>query len=191
MGVNFSVRALQWWARSCIFFHSNTLLQPRWMALATSTSSTTQGSHQDCATSTFRYFPRSQSGLSSMWSADTGAFLGYNTAKGWLYFLEIISPTSGQPQEVKPILWHWADSQLTNKLNRVHLQISCARLFPHFRYVGVKHSRFILRKKKKDVKGEKGNLTQQVLNVNGSIMINNLSMKTPKAHRDTMQISYP
>lgn len=35
---------------------------------------------------------------------------------------------------------------------------------------------------KKDVKGDKGNLTQQVLNVNGSIMTNNLSMKTPKAH---------
>lgn len=31
------------------------------------------------------------------------------------------------------------------------------------------------------MKREKGNLTQQVLNVNESIMITNLSMKTPKA----------
>lgn len=173
--------------RNCVFFHSNTPLQPRWLAPAISTSCTTQGSHQDWATSTFRYFHGCQAGLSSTWSADTGAFLGYSTAKQWLYFLEIISPTSGQPQEVKPILWHWADSQLTNKLDRGHLQISCAQLFPHFRCVGVTHSRFILRKK--DVKGEKSNLTQQVLNVNGSIMINNLSMKTPKAH-ETLRKSH-
>lgn len=134
--------------KNCIFFHSNTLLQPRWMAPAISTSSTTQGSHQDGAASMFRYFHGYQAGLSSMRSADTGAFQGYNTAKWWLYFLEIISPTSGQPQEVKPILWHWADSHLTNKLNRVHLQISCAQLFPHFRCAGVTHSRLIQRKKK-------------------------------------------
>lgn len=134
--------------QGCIFFHSNTLLQPRWMARAIPPSCTTPGSHQACATSTFRDFHRCQAGLSSMRSADTGAFLGYSTEKWWLDFLEIISPTSGQPQEVKPILWHWADSQLTNKLNRVHLQISCARLFPHFRCVGVTHNRFILRKKR-------------------------------------------
>lgn len=141
--------------KNCIFFHSNTFLQPTWMAPAISTSSTTQGSQQDCATSMFKYFHGCQAGLISTWSADTGAFLGYNTAKWWLYFLEIISPTSGQPQEVKPILWHWADSQLTNKLNRVHLQISCARLLPHFRCVGVTHSRFILRKKKKMWRGRR------------------------------------
>lgn len=95
---------------------------------------------------------------SSTWSADISTFLGYRKAKWWLYFLEIISPTtSSQPQEVKPVLRHSADSQLRNQLDGAHLQISCARLFPHFRWVDVTHSKFILRKKNpKTVKGEKG-----------------------------------
>lgn len=55
-------------------------------------------------------------------------------AEWWLDFLEIISPaTSSQPQEVKPILRHSADSQLRSQLDRAHSQTARVRLFPHLR----------------------------------------------------------
>lgn len=132
------------------------LLQPRWTASTLPIHLHHPGlppwfMQQDCT-----HFPRCQAGLTtgerklagSTWSAGTSALVGHSKANWWLHFLEIISPApSSQPQEVKPILRHSADSQLRKKLDRAHSQISCAQLFVRFRWRDVTHSEFIWRKK--------------------------------------------